>query len=80
MKPPFRLVPDTVSHDTVIALRELLDHAETGRLLGIAFAAMYRGRHYIVNTAGEAQRNPTFTRGMLAALNDSLGRAVREEH
>jgi hypothetical protein len=75
-RPPFHLVPDSLSHDTVEALKELLLHAKTGRLIGVAFVAMYKNREYIANTAGEASRNPTFTRGMVAALDDALGRVV----
>lgn len=72
MKPPFRLVPDTISHDTVEALQTLLDDARRGQIIGVAFCAMYKRREFIVNTAGEAHRNPTFTRGMVACLNDTL--------
>jgi sugar phosphate isomerase/epimerase len=72
MKPPFHLVPDELSTDTVEVLEELLDEARKRRIIGIAFAVMYRNREYIVNTAGEARRNPTFTRGMIAALDDRL--------
>lgn len=76
MKPPFRLVPDQVSQKTVLALEQLLEEAREGKLIGVAFCGMYRNREYIVNTAGEAARNPTFTRGMIAALNDRLGSIV----
>lgn len=76
MKPPFRLVSDKVSADTVRALETLLRDAREGKIIGVAFAAMLKSRRYIVNTAGEARRNPTFTRGMLAALNDLLGSRV----
>lgn len=72
MKPPFRLVPDQVSKDTIEALQQMLGQAKKGELIGIAFAAMYRHREYIVNTTGEAHRNPTFARGMVAALDDEL--------
>lgn len=72
MRPPFRLVPDSLSHDTVEALQSLLDDAREGRIIGVAFCAMYKQRRFIVNTAGEAHRNPVFTRGMIACLNDTL--------
>lgn len=77
MRSPFRLVPDQISHETVECLRTLLAHAERGEILGIAFAAMFKGRHYIVNTAGECHRSPTFTRGMVADLHDELGSLVQ---
>lgn len=76
MKPPYILVPDTLSIDTIECLEILLDQAKRGQVIGIAFAAMLKRRGYIVNTAGEAHRNPTFTRGMLASLNDRLGTRV----
>lgn len=73
MNRPFRLVPDALSHDTVELLEQLLDEARRGRILGLAFVAMYKRREFIANTAGEAYRNPVFARGMVAALDDHLG-------
>jgi len=78
MKPPFTLIPDSLSHDTERALEQLLDMARTGELIGVAFAAMLKRRKYFVNTAGEAHRNPTFARGMVQALDDELGQRARE--
>lgn len=72
MRKPFRLVPDDLSHDTIEALQTLLDDARNGDIIGVAFCAMYKRRNFIVNTAGEAHRNPVFTRGMIACLNDTL--------
>lgn len=79
-RPPFILVPDTVSHDTVTCLELLLDAAKRGEVIGLAYAAMLKRRAYITNTAGEAYRNPTFSRGMIAALDDQLGRHVQGGH
>jgi hypothetical protein len=72
-KPPFRLVRTVVSRDTVETLETLLDQAKTGSLIGMAFVVMYSGREYIASAVGEAHRNPTFTRGMLRALDEQLG-------
>lgn len=77
---PFFFVPDTVSHDTVEALETLLDHARRGEVIGIAYAVMLRRRGYIANSAGEAYRNPTFARGMVAALDDQLAGRIRGGH
>ena len=77
MKPPFILVPDSVSHDTIECLEMLLAQARLGQVIGIAYAAMLRKRAYITNTAGEAHRNPTFSRGMVATLDDQLAAKVR---
>jgi hypothetical protein len=77
MNLPFRLIPDNISTDTVEALEQLLEQARRGEVIGLAYAAMLRRRAYIVNTAGEAHRNPTFSRGMVAALDDSLSARVQ---
>jgi hypothetical protein len=77
MKSPFVLIQDQVSNDTVECLEQLLHHARKGELIGIAYAAMLKRQGYIVNSAGEAHRNPTFARGMLRALDDRLGERIR---
>lgn len=81
MPAPFRLIqhPGALSEDTVACLQELLFEAKQGQLIGVAFAAMYRRRKYIVDTTGEAYRNPTFARGMVDALHDLLGKRARGE-
>jgi hypothetical protein len=78
MKPPFKLAPDELSNDTTTAIRQLLGMAERGDLIGIVFGGILRQRRYFVNTAGEAHRNPTFARGIVAALDDELGQRMRE--
>lgn len=77
MRPPFKLIEDAISHDTVEALSQLLDLAKRGELIGVAFAGMLKQRRYFVNTAGEAHRNPTFARGCVSALDDELGVRIR---
>lgn len=72
MKPPFRLVQDTISHETVEALEQLLAMAREGRILGFAIVAMCRRREFFAEAAGEAYRNPVFARGMVASLDDHL--------
>lgn len=76
MKRPFHLVQDGLSSDTIKALQSLLAEAESGQLIGLAYVAMYKRREYTASATGEARRNPTFTRGMLAALDDVLGEMV----
>jgi hypothetical protein len=77
MKPPFRLVREEAPHDVVADLRNLLERAERGEVIGVAYAAMTKQRGFVVNTSGEAHRNPTFARGMLAALDDELAQRIR---
>lgn len=77
MKPPFVLVPDEVSNNTIDCLKLLLHQARRGEIIGLAYAAMLKQRVYITNTAGECHRNPTFARGMVAALDDQLAGRIR---
>lgn len=77
MRAPFRLVGDVISTDTIECLEQLLREARRGQVIGLAYAAMLKRREYIVNTAGEAHRNPTFARGMVAALDDQLSDKVK---
>lgn len=74
MKSPYGLVQDTISDDTVEALQHLLAEARKGKVIGVAFVAMYKERQFIANAAGEAKRSPVFTRGMVACLDDVLAR------
>lgn len=68
----YQLVREAVSTDTVGALEQLLDDARSGHIIGIAFAAVLKRKRYFVDAAGEARRDPTFTRGMIGALDDEL--------
>lgn len=77
MKPPFALVPDRVSTDTVECLKLLLQRARKGDVIGLAYCAVLKQRAYIVNVAGVAYDSPTFARGMVAALDDQLSESVR---
>lgn len=76
MNEPFQLVRNGFSEDTVKTLEHLLAEAKKGNMIGMAFVAMYQRREYTAHAAGEARRNPTFTRGMLASLDDFLGEMI----
>lgn len=77
-RPPYRLEAAAgFSHDTIQTLRDLLQFAEAGEVVGIAFAAMFKQRRFVIDTAGECHRNPVFTRGMVAALDDCLAERMR---
>lgn len=75
-QPPFSLVSDLLSPETLKALEGLAQDAREGELIGFAYVAMYRRREYTASATGEARRNPTFARGMLAALDDYLADIV----
>jgi len=74
---PFALVKAGSSDDTVACLRKLLKEAESGEIVGVVYAAMLRRREYVINVCGEAHRSPTFSRGMVAALDDHLADMTR---
>lgn len=73
---PYRLVHDTISRDVVKALETLLDYARRGELTGLAFGATFKQMRYITNVAGVCAKNPTFTRGMMGALDDELAALI----
>ena len=75
-RPVLSLVPDAISMDTIACLNELLRRARRGEVIGLAFCAMLKERAYIVDTAGVAHDSPTFARGMVAALDDSLSNRI----
>jgi hypothetical protein len=65
--------PTQLAHDTIRALEQLLRDARKGELVGIAYAALYSShRHGCVRVTDDARENPTFTRGMVSALDDEL--------
>lgn len=72
MSSPFHLVPHQISHDTTEALRILYEHAKEGKIIGIAFAAMYVGRFFVADSAGECHNNPVWTIGMVDILKSKL--------
>lgn len=77
MKPPFTMLRATVSHDTVEALEFLLHEAKRGEVIGLAYGAIMKRRACIVDTAGEAYRNPLFALGVVCMLsNDVASRAM----
>lgn len=67
-----QLVQDQVSEDTIACLQLLLRRAIRGEVIGLAYCAMLKQRAYIVDTAGVAHDSPTFARGMVRALDDSI--------
>lgn len=74
---PFTLVNETLSHDTIEALEFLLQEARSGELIGLVYGAMLRRRTCIVDTAGEAYRNPLFALGVVCLLSDDVAHRAR---
>lgn len=75
----YSLVRDTVSHDTIECLEQLLEAARAGHVIGVAFLAVLKRKRYMVNLSGECYRDPTFTRGGIAAIDDQLRQMIQGE-
>lgn len=75
----YQLVRDEISQDTVEALEELLRSAKNGQLVGIIFGVMMKHRRYMVNSAGEARRDPTFALGMCHMLTSEMIALVHDD-
>jgi hypothetical protein len=73
-----QLIKDTVSRDTVEALEQLLDAAKNGEIAGMAFAVALKSKRFVTNTTGACYRDPTLSRGMIAALDDELSGLVHQ--
>lgn len=76
MKKTYSFVKSGLSHDCVKVAEQFLKDVNTGAIIGFALVAMCKERQYITAIAGEAYRSPTFTRGMVLALDDELRELV----
>ena len=61
-----------VQRDVVAICKTLLEGAENGEIVGIAFAAVLQRQRFVTDVAGTCERNLTHTRGMVRALDDKL--------
>jgi hypothetical protein len=68
-----------VSTGTVNILRTLLESAEAGDLVGIAFIGIIRGQRVIKGWSGYAGQNPRVTLGALRELDHELLIQLRRE-
>lgn len=75
---PYRVIDDQLSHDTIECLERLLQEARSGRVVGVAYAAIFKRRNFMVHACGEAHRSPVYARGVVAVLDDELSRMARE--
>lgn len=78
-----RLVPKNAAEaspcdDTIETITYLLQEAVAGRLRGLAYGAIFADRHYFVETAGEANRDPLFALGVVDILRDKMCERHRE--
>lgn len=72
-----QLVRDHISRDLIDAFEQMFTMAKNGEIVGVVFGIALRGRKYHVNVAGTLARDPTFARGIVAALDDELMQMVQ---
>ncbi|QBQ56536.1 hypothetical protein E3U44_10735 [Nitrosococcus wardiae] len=60
------------SEGTVDTLKKLLKAAEQGRIIGIAFIGVARGRRVVKGWSGYAGQDPNFALGALRQLDQEL--------
>lgn len=65
------------SPETVRILEQMLQEARDGRLIGLAYVAMYHHNDYGLGIKGETRRAPIITRGMLPELDHLLAQIIR---
>ena len=70
---------DVLKHTVLIAALQHMAQKDTAISVidTHAGAGLYRLDGDFANTSGEAHRNPTFARGMIAALDDELAQRMR---
>lgn len=73
-KRAFEVVINHVSSDTAEALSGLHSQAQEGKVIGMAFVAMYNGRFFVTGSTGECHRNPVWALGMVDILRARLRR------
>lgn len=74
-----RLVPSTVSKETVDELRALLREAERGEIVGFTYVAIHPGRKFSADAVGGAKEAPAFTLGPMQLLNRYLVDLAKDE-
>jgi hypothetical protein len=72
-----QLVRDHVSRDLLQTCVQLLEAVQEGHITGLAFACSMKGKKYFVNVSGALATDPTYARGVVAALDDELSRMVQ---
>lgn len=73
-----KLVPDAVSKETIDTLSALLQEARAGKIIGVAYVALHKGRHYSADNVGEGRPHSLLMRVALQELSDYLGPLFRK--
>jgi hypothetical protein len=61
------------------SITQLLEGVQTGVVNGVVFGAVIKGKKYYVNVLGTMAKDPTYARGVLAALDDELRAMVQKK-
>ena len=75
-KPPVRIVPREISHDTVQTFDKIAGEARRGRVIGSILGVMYDDLTVDLVNTGEFHRNPLFGRAIAAELDDYLAQQI----
>lgn len=71
-RPPLHLVSPATCQETVAVLREKLQQAEKGDLIGVALVCVYKPDGHSTEITGIIKRAPIFTMGALLKLIHKL--------
>lgn len=76
--PKLLLQNDGVSSDTLSLLETLVAGVRSGAVVGVVVGVVLRRRRYMVHVCGDALRDPTYARGVTAAIDDELRELIHE--
>lgn len=69
---PFRLLKQESYVDIKSAIKKLSKESDEKEILGSVHIVLYIDRHFDFVLTGELERNPLFTRSLVAELDDEL--------
>jgi hypothetical protein len=75
-KPPYLVLGEQLSQDTIECLEQLLAEAKAGRVIGLAFVALRPHLQYYRHSCGKVWKYRPLVRGLAMDLVDDL----REAH
>jgi hypothetical protein len=70
--PPIKLIKSPAPTDVREAIKKLDGEAERDEITGAAHIVIYKDRHFDFILTGECDRNPLYTRCLVAELDDDL--------
>jgi hypothetical protein len=74
-----QLIHDPAIQDLVEAFEHLAESARQGLVVGAILGIAVKGRRYHVSVGGTLTRDPTFARGICAAIDDELMHLVHHD-